>query len=208
MEILLANYNEEQYIKEKIDSILEQTEQNWHLMCSDDGSTDRTQEILDQYALQYPDKISRVHSGRRFGNARDHFFWLIEHCHAEYMMTCDQDDYWRPEKVRKTMERMYEAENEYGKDMPILVFTDQTPTDAHLKALAPLLMRYQNQFFEYFDYRSLLMQNVVTGGAMCFNRALAMKTKPFLSHVLSRIEVRCSIGRIENGSMAFSVWQT
>ena len=42
-----------------------------------------------------------------------------------------------------------------------------------LKPLAPSLMRYQKQYFETFDYRSILMQNVVTGGAMAINRALA-----------------------------------
>ena len=46
-------------------------------------------------------------------------------------------------------------------------------TDDKLNKLAPSLMRYQKQYFEYFDYRSILLQNVVTGGAMMVNRALA-----------------------------------
>ena len=173
VEILLASYNGEAYIKEQIDSILSQTDEHWHLTVSDDGSTDKTSEILDSYVLNDPNRIARVFSGRRFGNARDHFFWLMEQCPADYMFTCDQDDRWNPEKVQKTLEKLIEAENEYGKGMPILVFTDQTPTDAQLNPLAPSLMRYQNQFFEHFDYRSILMQNVVTGGAMGINRALA-----------------------------------
>ena len=75
--------------------------------------------------------------------------------------------------MKRTLEEFIQAEQEYGKQTPILVFSDQTPTDAQLNPLAPSLMRYQNQYFEHFDYRSILMQNVVTGGAMCFNRALA-----------------------------------
>lgn len=171
-EILLASYNGEAYIQEQIDSILTQSDEQWHLTVSDDGSTDHTAEILDEYVNRYPERIVRVCSGKRFGNARDHFFWLIEQCAADYVFTCDQDDRWKPEKVQKSIEKMIEAENKYGKDTPILVFTDQTPTDAQMNPLAPSLMRYQNQFFEYFDYRSILMQNVVTGGAMCVNRAL------------------------------------
>ncbi|MDO5299617.1 MAG: glycosyltransferase [Clostridia bacterium] len=46
-------------------------------------------------------------------------------------------------------------------------------TDEHLRPIAPSLMHYQKQYFEHFDYRSILMQNVVTGGAMMINRALA-----------------------------------
>lgn len=169
----MASYNGEAYIREQLDSILQQTDKRWHLTLSDDGSTDGTPLILDEYARQYPEKISRVSSGRAFGNARDHFFWLIGQCKADYQMTCDQDDRWKPEKVARTLEELCRAEERFGKDTPVLVFTDQTPTDAQLAPLAPSLMRYQNQYFEHFDYRSILMQNVVTGGAMGYNRALA-----------------------------------
>lgn len=173
IEILLASYNGEAYIREQIDSILAQSDDRWHLTVSDDGSKDRTPEILDEYVRCYPEKITRVYSGKRFGNARDHFFWLISQCCADYMFTCDQDDVWHYEKVKKQMDALEAAEKKYGEEMPLLVFSDQTPTDGELNPLAPSLMRYQNQYFDHFDYRSILMQNVVTGGAMCFNRALA-----------------------------------
>ena len=173
IEILLASYNGEKYISEQIDSILNQSMQDWHLTVSDDGSADTTPKILNDYVQRYPKKIARVHSGKKSGNARDHFFWLMGQCHAEYMFTCDQDDRWYPEKILRTMEVMQKAEQEFGKDVPILVFTDQIPTDERLRPLAASLMRYQKQRFDVFDYRALLMQNVVTGGAMAFNRALA-----------------------------------
>lgn len=172
-EILLASYNGARYIREQIDSILGQKDNRWHLTISDDGSTDDTREIVDDYVRRYPQRIRRIESGRRFGNARDHFFWLIGQCDADYMLSCDQDDRWYDDKLGKTLDALLDAERERGKDCPLLVFSDQTPTDGKLRPLAPSLMRYQNQFFEYFDYRSILMQNVVTGGAMGFNRALA-----------------------------------
>lgn len=74
IEILLASYNGEAYIREQIDSILAQSDHRWHLTVSDDGSTDQTATILDEYTSRYPDKITRICSGKRFGNARDHFF--------------------------------------------------------------------------------------------------------------------------------------
>lgn len=172
-EILLASYNGAAYIREQIDSIITQTDDRWHLTLSDDGSSDGTDAILDAYVQQYPEKMVRVHSGRRFGNARDHFFWLMNQCDAPYILFSDQDDVFYPRKVEKTLNALTEAEKALGADTPILVFTDQTPTDEHLRPLAPSLMRYQKQYFELFDYRSILMQNVVTGGAMGMNRALA-----------------------------------
>jgi len=122
---------------------------------------------------RHPDRIARHISGRRFANARDHFFHLMAQCDADYMLFSDQDDVWYPDKVARTRQALEAAEAAWGGDMPVLVFSDQTPTDAELKPLAPSLMRYQNQYFGHFDYRSILIQNVVTGGAMGINRALA-----------------------------------
>jgi len=172
-EILMATYNGAQFVREQIDSILAQTDTNWHLTISDDGSTDATPAIIDEYAAKYPERIARHVSGRRFGNARDHFFHLMRTCTADYMFFCDQDDVWYPQKVEKTMDVMLGMERGQGSKTPLLVFTDQTPTDGDLKPLAPSLMRYQQQYFETIDYRALLMQNIVTGGAMAINRALA-----------------------------------
>ena len=168
----MTAFNGAEFIGEQIESILRQTDDGWHLTISDDGSTDATPRIIDGYVERHPDRIARCRPGRRFGNARDHFFYLMDACDADYMLFCDQDDVWYPEKVALTGKTLRKAEAELGAGTPILVFSDQTPTDAALNPLAPSLMRYQNQYFERFDYRSILMQNVVTGGAMGVNRAL------------------------------------
>ena len=173
IEILMAAYNGTPYIREQIDSILGQTDTNWHLTISDDGSTDGTDAIIDEYARQYPGRVQRVYSGRRFGGAKGHFFWLTEQCDADYIAYCDDDDTWRPDKLEKLQKAMRDAEERLGNDKPLLVFSDQTVTDEKLNTLSPSLMRYQKQYFEHFDYRSILLQNVVTGGAMMVNRALA-----------------------------------
>ena len=82
VEILLAAYNGERFLREQLDSLLAQTWEQWHLTVSDDGSTDGTSAILDEYAARYPDRVRRVCHEGRFGNARDHFFWLMKECGA------------------------------------------------------------------------------------------------------------------------------
>lgn len=171
IEILMAAYNGMPYIREQIDSILKQTDTDWHLTVSDDGSTDGTDAVIDDYARRYPDKVERVFAGQKFGEARAHFFWLTRRCKAAYIAYCDDDDVWYADKLEKLRRAMREAESK--KEGPTLVFSDQTVTDERMNALAPSLMRYQNQYFGQFDYRSILLQNVVTGGAMMVNRALA-----------------------------------
>lgn len=173
IEILMAAYNGAPYIREQVESILCQTDENWHLTISDDGSTDGTDKIIDEYGCRYPDKVQRVHSGQCFGGAKAHFFWMTERCDADYIAYCDDDDAWRADKLEKLRKAMLDAESRFGCDTPILVFSDQMVTDERLDVIAPSLMRYQKQYFEHFDYRSILMQNVVTGGAMMVNRAVA-----------------------------------
>ena len=174
LEILMAVYNGEAYLRTQIDSILAQTDSRWHMTVSDDGSSDSSPRIIEEYAGKYPQRIACHHPPRRFGNARDHFFYLLSGCRADYVLFSDQDDVWYPDKLKRTREAMEAAERAFGEDTPILVFSDQVPTDEALNPLGPSLMRYQKQYFGEFDYRSLLMQNVVTGGAMGINRALAL----------------------------------
>lgn len=173
IEILLAVYNGEAFLREQLDSILAQTDGDWHLTLSDDGSTDSSAAILAAYAERDPERISVYDANRRFGGARDHFFHLMARCDAEYMLFCDQDDVWFPDKVKRIRAALEDATRQYGRETPLLAFSDQVPTDAALRPLAGSLMRYQKQYFASFDYRSILMQNVVTGGAMGVNRALA-----------------------------------
>lgn len=173
VEILMATYNGAKYLPAQLDSILAQDTDCWHLSVSDDESTDETPEILDDYVRRFPEKITRVYSGRRFGNARDHFFWLMKQCKADYMHFSDQDDVWHPDKVRRMQQALEQAEQDCGPQMPLLVFTDQTVVDEHLKVFAPSLMALQKQNPEATDYRNILFRNIVTGCTMAINRSLA-----------------------------------
>lgn len=172
-EILMATYNGAPFLPAQLDSILAQDTENWHLTVSDDGSTDETPAILDDYVRRFPEKITRISSGRRFGNARDHFFWLMGQCKADHMYFCDQDDVWHPDKVRIMQQALERAEAQYGAGTPLLVFTDQAVVDENLREIAPSLMRLQRQEPQATDYRGLLFRNVVTGCTSAVNASLA-----------------------------------
>ncbi len=173
IDVLLAAYNGAAYLAEQLDSILAQTYDSWTLILSDDGSTDGTDDMIEAYVKRYPDKIRRVRSGRHFGNAKEHFMWLIEQSDADWIALSDQDDVIMNWKFEKLARLMRAAEEENGRETPVLVFSDQTPTDAQLNPLCDSLMRMQKQYADEIDWRALVFQNVVTGGACMFNRALA-----------------------------------
>lgn len=173
IEILLATCNGKQYIREQIDSILTQSFSDWHLTVSDDGSTDETIAIIDDYQFRYPEKIRRICSRKIFGTARDHFFWLLRNCTADYICFSDQDDVWKPDKLQLFADRMREMEETEGKNTPILVFSDLCVVDEALNVISDSIMYLQQQKANVADYHELLFKNVVNGNAMMINRALA-----------------------------------
>ena len=57
VDIIMGTYNGERYIKEQIESIIKNTWNNWRIWVCDDGSTDKTEEIVKIYQEEYPDKF-------------------------------------------------------------------------------------------------------------------------------------------------------
>lgn len=170
--ILLATYNGSKYIGEMIESIVSQDYQDWHLIVSDDQSTDNTREILDAYVEKFADKMTHYRSGCRFGNAQNHFMHLLSEFHdAPYIMFADQDDVWHPDKIRKTYQKMKETENDSA--FAVMVHTDLRVVDQELNCIHPSFMRMSDISGTRVQTKQLLLQNVVTGCTMMLNRKAA-----------------------------------
>ena len=114
--VLLAAWNGEAYLEEQLDSILGQDGlelNDLRIVISDDGSTDRTREILEAYHAQFPEQILLKHrSAERKAKdladgipaAAGNFFWLLSQAgESDYYMLSDQDDVWNPNKIETLM---------------------------------------------------------------------------------------------------------
>ena len=172
--ILLAAYKGAPYVGAQIESVLAQDCRDWYLVLSDDGED--TAAILEDYAARYPEKILHYRSGLRFGSSQKHFMHLI--CRfgdqAPYIMCCDQDDVWHPDKVRKTLAAMEKLEAAAPEDAPLLVHTDLRVVDGELQELNPSFMHFSQIDGRRLALNQLLVQNVVTGCTMMINRSLAL----------------------------------
>lgn len=171
IDILLASYNGEKYIAEQIDSILSQTYEDWFLYIKDDCSTDNTINIIRGYEKRYKDKIKVIISDKPSGSAKNNFFSMLQYSKSDYIMTCDQDDVWFPEKVKITYNKMKQAENK-DKDIPILVHTDLSVVDENLNTICDSLFKMQNLDSNRDKLNHLLVQNIVTGCTVMVNRSL------------------------------------
>ena len=86
--ILLSTYNGEKYLREQIDSILNQSYQNFELVVRDDGSKDSTVEIVKEY-MEKSDKEITLMVGKNLGFIKS-FFELLKHSDADYFSFADQ----------------------------------------------------------------------------------------------------------------------
>ncbi|MGE5614827.1 MAG: glycosyltransferase family 2 protein [Bacillota bacterium] len=175
--ILLAACNGEKYIAEQIESILRQTYGNWILVVQDDCSQDKTCEIVEKYAAKHADRIILKKRTTPSGSAKNNFLSMLKYVGTEYVMTCDQDDSWLPEKIEVTIDKMREIEAIAGHNSPILVHTDLKVTDEKLNVLADSLIKFQKLDSSRDKLNNLLVQNIVTGCTMMANRALAEKVQ-------------------------------
>ena len=172
IDILLATYNGEKYLRAQIDSIFAQTYTDWRLVIRDDCSSDGTPAIIQEYATQYADKIVVIDNGNINIGATLSFAKLIEFSSAKYMMLCDQDDVWLEDKVELSIATIQEKEKDHTSNTPVLLFTDLKVVDENLNVLHDSFWRHQKYILNVIsDYRKLLALNVVTGCTTIFNQA-------------------------------------
>ncbi len=184
IDILMATYNGEKYLRAQLDSILQQTNSDWRLIIRDDCSTDETVQIIKEYGLLQPEKILFIEAERPSGSAQNNFFQLLQYSTAEYIMFADQDDVWLKNKIQLTLDKMHQLEQQFGKDVPLLIHTDLAVVDEKLRTINPSLFVMQNMGADRKQLNHILVQNIVTGCAMMVNRALLQLITTIPQHAI------------------------
>ncbi|WP_242205730.1 MULTISPECIES: glycosyltransferase family 2 protein [unclassified Pseudomonas] len=108
--ILLCTYNGKAFLKSQIDSFVEQTHKKWTLYISDDGSTDGTLSILEEYKALIEENRIRLFTGPRAGFA-ENFMSLIRNAeiNADFYAFSDQDDIWFKDKLERSIHQLHES---------------------------------------------------------------------------------------------------
>jgi glycosyltransferase involved in cell wall biosynthesis len=177
VQILLATYNGERFLREQLDSLFNQTFSHFTVLIRDDGSTDNSLRIIETYQQKYPSKIIVLKDNKKNVGAAQNFGILLEHSTADYIFFCDQDDIWLPEKIEVSLKRMKltEAGNIIK---PCLIFSDMKAIDEAGNITADSVWKQLHLNPEYFTLNRLLVQNIPHGCTMLMNKAMRILASP------------------------------
>ncbi len=120
--VIIPIYNTKEYIRQCLDSILEQTLQEIEIIVVDDGSTDGTTDIIKEYENKYPQKIKAFYKPN--GGQAEARNLALQHAVGEYLGFVDSDD-WIDKEMYEEMYNKAKADNA---DIVICDTTDHYPT--------------------------------------------------------------------------------
>lgn len=157
----MSTYNGEIYIREQLDSILNQDLKTDKILIRDDGSKDNTVGVLEEYASD--NKCIDYYYGKNLGPAKS-FFELINKCeYADYYALCDQDDYWFKDKLSRAISLLEKEDN----SKPLLYCSKYTLTDKDLKPIDSNV----SSLYSFSDFSHSLIYHTAPGCTFVFNDA-------------------------------------
>ena len=175
--VALCSYNGEKYIHQQIDSILSQTHRPSEIVVCDDGSTDRTPEILAEYQKQYPE-IFRIHFNEINLRSVKNFEKAIFLCSKDIIFLSDQDDIWAENKAEKIVYFLdNHAEIDAVATNGFCIDENGTVHEKYSLWDAPVFLREKGKNIDYFEI--ILHCNIATGASMAFRAALKPEIMPF-----------------------------
>jgi glycosyltransferase involved in cell wall biosynthesis len=159
VEVLLSTHNGERYIATQLASILSQLHTDIRVVVRDDASTDRTVALVQ--AIADEDRRVRIVAGPRLGWAGSFMALLALSGEARWLAFSDQDDVWLPDKLTRAVAALAPLDD----DRPALYGSAMLHVTDELRWLSvtrpPRRVSFENA----------LVQNVVAGCTMVFNRA-------------------------------------
>jgi glycosyltransferase involved in cell wall biosynthesis len=174
IDVLMATYNGGKYVKEQIESILNQSYEDFRLIISDDCSTDETCKIIKE--LRKKDKrIILFEQSLNLGVVKN-FEFLLEQVTSDYFMFCDQDDIWDKEKIKKSLEKLEQEDAD-------LVYTDLRIIDENENVVFDSYWKqkgFANKIKKYNNFESLFLNNYITGCTMLVKSKFINQTKPHI----------------------------
>ena len=169
--VLLTAYNGGAHLPALLESLAAPTDSDFTVLMQDDGSTDETPSLLSGIAERDSRFLFGSEQGCHLG-AAGNFLSLLRQCDADYVLFCDQDDFWEPEKITVLKQAILDLEKQYGAPVPLLVHSDCSLIDESGSLIGSSFFRHQGWDPQAVTLPQLLVQNNVTGCTLIMNASL------------------------------------
>ncbi|WP_019908925.1 glycosyltransferase family 2 protein [Paenibacillus sp. HW567] len=172
--ILMATYNGEKYLKDQLESILNQSYKQWYLIIRDDCSKDSTPHILKEYS-EKDSRIKYILGNENLGPVLNFNELIKEVLNSKYIMFADQDDVWFNYKIDLSIKKIKEIEAYEKSTTPILLYTRLKYVNENL---SPLNIANSNPKSK--NLNTLLSFNYIWGCTIITNQALIKEAYPIV----------------------------
>ena len=211
VDIVMATYNGEPYIHEQLQSILWQDYENFRLLIHDDGSSDNTVEEIRKFEKEYPEKVKFIDDGISFRDPKRNFEHLLKMTDADFVFLSDQDDIWLPSKVSLMVNKLEELENRYGKNTPILVFSDYAILNKFGMIASKSISQASGVDPRKITLEFLLNRNIISGFSAAVNNAAVKAAIPIPAQAIMHdwwLALICAAtGRVEFVPQVMSLYR-
>ena len=162
--VLMSTYNGEKYIKEQIDSIMNQNDVRIELYIRDDGSKDKTIDIVKEIMRDY----NNIHfyKGQNMKSCKSFLNLMYQDIDADYYSFADQDDYWDKDKLINALNFM-ENNPRYDPNIPTMYHSNLKIVNDKLEFCR---MSHSKPHIPKNKYSSLV-ENLATGCTIVYNKA-------------------------------------
>lgn len=114
LSVVSITYNQEPFVRDAIEGFLKQRVNfPWEIIIADDSSTDKTAEIIKEYAEKNPDLIKPILRNKNVG-VLDNLYDALRAAKGEYIAICEGDDYWTDENKLQRQVDFLEQNSEYS----------------------------------------------------------------------------------------------
>ena len=176
--IVLITYNGEKYIREQLDSILEQTMQNLEIVVCDDCSTDSTKHILEEYARK--DFRIVLHFNEKNLGYLKNVEKAISYAGGGYIALADQDDVWEKDHLFKLYSNI--GDNFLVCGDTLCVDKENNSLNIRYSKLYGMNINLLKSNEEHL-LRLLVMSNIFQGAAMMFKKEFVNIILPFPDNI-------------------------
>ena len=172
--VVMAVYNGRRYLKEQLDSVLEQLTKQDEVIVSDDGSKDGSIELVEQY--QKKDDRIRLIRGPGQG-VKKNIEYAVAQSRGTYIFLADQDDVWMPGKVECVMEQFMRN------GCPLVIH------DARVFAEEDKQNVVMESFFAFKQADPGILKNIIRNGYIGCCMAFHARLKPVILPIPADIEM-------------------